>query len=404
MHVFLRGDTGNGRLVHAHRFGDVMQDQRLHRLVPVVEEAALVLDDLRGDLHQGFVTALQALDEPAGFLQLVAHEGVVGAGVGAADEACVLWVDPQARDRFLVQLHQPAFAVLAHDDIRDDVFRFARLDLRARARVEALHQFDDLAQFVFLDLHAAHQLAVVAAAQQVDEVSDQALGLGHPGRAGWQLTQLQQQAFPQVAGAHAGGFELLDTVQDRFDLVELDVQLRVEAGADFLEGVLQVTLAIDAVDQGDGDQAIGIRHRCQVQLPQQMALQALAGRGAGGEVPLVVIVAWQAAGAGLVDVFPGGIDRKLVGDSLVPLAVFQVVGADGGFLETVVLSFGSRLVLGVVRHRVAVVEVFAVFLTFEHRVRLQRFLDFLLEVQGGELEQADGLLQLRSHRQLLAHF
>ena len=220
------------------------------------------------------------------------------------------------------------------------------------------------------------------------------------------MAQLQQQAFAQGAGADAGGFELLDAVQHRLDLVQLDVEFRVEACADFLEGVLQVALAVDAVDQGDGDQAVGVGHRRQVELPQQVTLQALADRGAGGEVPLVVIIARQATGAGLVDVLPGGVDRQFVGDALGPFAVFEVFrGAAGtGFLEAVVLDFGGRLVLGVVRHRVAVVEVLAVFLTFEHRIGLQRFLDFLLEVQGGELKQTDGLLQLRGHRQLLAHF
>ncbi|MNG87457.1 hypothetical protein D3C79_462650 [compost metagenome] len=267
-----------------------------------------------------------------------------------------------------------------------------------------MYQLDDLAQLVFLDFHAPHQLAVVAAAEQVDEIGDQALGFGHPRGCSGQLAQLQQQAFAQIAGADASRLELLDAVQYGFDLVQLDIQLRVEPCADFFECVFQVALAVDAVDQGHGNQAVGVGHRRQVQLPQQVALQAFAGRCARGEVPFVIIVARQAAGAGLVDVFPGRIDGELVGDALAPLTVFQVVGADGAFLETVVLNFGGRLVLGVVGHRVAVVEVFAVFLTFEHRVRLQRFLDFLLEVQGGELEQADGLLQLRCHRQLLAHF
>ncbi|MNZ73153.1 hypothetical protein D3C78_915580 [compost metagenome] len=173
--------------MHAHGFGDVMQYQGFHCLVAVVQETALMLDDLCGDFHQCFIAALQALDEPACFLQLVAHEGVVGAGVGPADEAGILRVDPQTRDRFLVQFDQPAIAVLAHDDIGHHVFRLTGLDLRSRARVEALNQLDDLAQLVFLELHAAHQLAVVAPAEQVDEVGDQALGLGHPWCAGRKL-------------------------------------------------------------------------------------------------------------------------------------------------------------------------------------------------------------------------
>ncbi|MNI39846.1 hypothetical protein D3C85_1184320 [compost metagenome] len=184
MHEFLCGHPGNGRFVHADRFSDVVQNQRLHGFVAVLQKTALMLDDLGSYFHQGFVAALQALDEPAGFLQLIAHEGVVGAGVGATDETGVLGVDAQARYRFLIQLDQPALVVLAHDDVRDNVFGFSGFDLRARARIEALHQFDDLAQLVFLELHAAHQLAVVATAEQVDVIADQTFRFRQPRRLG----------------------------------------------------------------------------------------------------------------------------------------------------------------------------------------------------------------------------
>ncbi|MNI85260.1 hypothetical protein D3C73_1422360 [compost metagenome] len=98
-------------------------------------------------------------------------------------------------------------------------------------------------------------------------------------------------------------------MQHGFDFVELDIQLRVEGLADLFEGFVEVALVVDAIDQGDRDQPVGVGHRRQVQLPEQVALQAFAGRGAGGEIPLVIVVAGQAAGAGLVDVFPGRIDR-----------------------------------------------------------------------------------------------
>ncbi|MNZ73152.1 hypothetical protein D3C78_915570 [compost metagenome] len=88
---------------------------------------------------------------------------------------------------------------------------------------------------------------------------------------------MQQQALAQVACADACRLELLDTVQHRFYFVQLDIQLRVETGADLFDRVFQITLAVDAVDKGDCDQAVGIGHRCQVQLPQQVALQAFAG-------------------------------------------------------------------------------------------------------------------------------
>ncbi|MCY1430656.1 hypothetical protein D9M71_466070 [compost metagenome] len=214
---------------------------------------------------------------------------------------------------------------------------------------------------------------------------------------------MQEQAFAQVARAHAGGFELLDAAQDDFDLVHLHAQFRIDGREDVLQGLRQVAVVIDAVDDAEGDQPVGIGHRRQVQLPLQVALQALAGRGAGGEVPLVIVAAGQAAGAGLVDVFPGGVHRQLVGDAFAPLFLVEAVdGRGGGFLEAGVLG-GGVAVFGAVGKGVAAVEVLAVLLALEHRVGFQRFLNLLLQIQGGKLEQSDGLLQLRSHRQLLTH-
>ena len=346
---------------------------------------------------------MQAFDKPACFLQLVAHKGVVGAGIGSAYETGVLRVHPQARYGLLVKLDQPALVVLAHDHVRYDVFGFAGFDLRTRAWVEALYQFNDLAQFVLFELHAAHQLAVVACAQQVDVVGDQALGLAQPGGLGRQLAQLQEQAFTQVARANASRFELLDAMQDGFDFIEFNVQFRIKGFEDFFEGFVQVALVVDAVDQGYADQTVGVGHRSQVQLPQQVALQAFTGRGAGGEVPLVIVVAWQAAGAGLVDVFPGSVHGQFVGNALTPVTVFQIIYGLGSFLVGGLLNVGIGLLLNVVGKGVCIVEVVAFFLALEHGVGLQGFLDFLLQIEGRQLEQADGLLQLRCHCQLLAH-
>ncbi len=107
-------------------------------------------------------------------------------------------------------------------------------------------------------------------------------------------------------------------------------------------------------------------------------------------------LAGRLLGAGLVDVFPGGIHRQLAGNPLAPLVGF--VEAVGGALAVVgaaVVSAeaGARLVF---RQRVIAVEVVAVFLAFEHRVGVEGFLDFLLQVEGRQLQQANGLLQLRS--------
>lgn len=49
------------------------------------------------------------------------------------------------------------------------------------------------------------------------------------------------------------------------------------------------------------------------------------------------------------------------------------------------------------------VVVLGVLLTFQHGIGVEGLLDFLLQIQGRQLKQTDGLLQLRGHRQLLPH-
>ena len=82
------------------------------------------------------------------------------------------------------------------------------------------------------------------------------------------MTQLQEQAFAQVAGADAGGLELLDAMQYGLDFIQLDIQLGVEGFEHFFEAFFQVALGVDAVDQGDCNQAIGIGHWRQIELPE----------------------------------------------------------------------------------------------------------------------------------------
>src|SRR5262249_43414112 len=48
VHVFVRGDTADGRFVHPDRVGDVTQDHRLEKADSFFEEVALLLDDALG--------------------------------------------------------------------------------------------------------------------------------------------------------------------------------------------------------------------------------------------------------------------------------------------------------------------------------------------------------------------
>ena len=154
------------------------------------------------------------------------------------------------------------------------------------------------------------------------------------------------------------------------------------------EGLVEIALGIDAIDQSGRDETVGVAHRGEVELPEQMALQAFPGGGAGGEVPFVVVVAGQAAGAGLVDIFPGGVYRQLVGDALAPVAFLEVFDRVDGFFEVIVrlallVLTAFRLPFDRLGHRVGVVEVVPVFFALEHRVGIQCFLNLLLEIERG---------------------
>jgi len=165
-------------------------------------------------------------------------------------------------------------------------------------------------------------------------------------------------------------------------------------------------VVVDRVDDRLADELVHIAQGAHLQLPQQVLVQALAAGIAEVEAALLAAVA--AGGAGLdvvVDVVPGAVDRQLVGDVLLavhlPFAIDlgRRLGRLGSLTRValprlaLVLPFASGLV-GVL--------FLALFGRLEHDVRLQRLLDLGLQLERGELQQADRLLQLRRHRQMLA--
>ena len=80
VHVFLGGDARDGGLVQLQLFGNVTQHHGLHRHRAVLKEGGLLVNNGTRHPQQGVVAAVQAFDEPAGFLQVVFHAGVVAAG------------------------------------------------------------------------------------------------------------------------------------------------------------------------------------------------------------------------------------------------------------------------------------------------------------------------------------
>ena len=224
-------------------------------------------------------------------------------------------------------------------------------------------------------------------------------GLFEPGRITSELVQLQLQAFLQIPGKNTHGFELLECVEYRHHLVTFDVELGWEQFLEFFEATVQATVAVGSIDECQSNNLIFLGQTGEIQLPEEVILERLAATVAVVEVHVVAIAA-DARGAGRENVLPLRVHRQVVGH--------------GGFE----IRFGGgcrhfRTALGVVEGafrcsvagglavRFVLFPLVALFVYLQHRVFLQCLLDFLLEVEGAQLQQTNRLLQLRRHGQLL---
>ncbi len=123
VHVLVGRDAGDGRFVHLHGFGHVLENHRLHVFVAVLEERGLTLHDAAGHLEERLVADLQAADQPARFLQLSPEHGVIG---GTADEARITLIHANARQAGGIDVDHPASLGPAHEHIGHDVLGEAR--------------------------------------------------------------------------------------------------------------------------------------------------------------------------------------------------------------------------------------------------------------------------------------
>ncbi len=153
----------------------------------MVEKATLTLDDGARDLQQRVAAILQRLDQMARLLQMRAHGCVVGAVVGAPDQAGVLVVDAHARHGVLIQIDTPRAIFLRHDHIGNDVLTGRRSNGLTRARMQQLDDAHDLLQLFTLHAQQAHQLREVAVSEHGEMLLEQFGSFGQPGRVFGQL-------------------------------------------------------------------------------------------------------------------------------------------------------------------------------------------------------------------------
>ena len=166
-----------------------------------------------------------------------------------------------------------------------------------------------------------------------------------------------------------------------------------------------------------GGDPVPIRQRRQVQLPEQVIEEGVLDTVA----LLEAVVLFRGSGGcgwrGLVDVVPGDVDGQVFGNLLEGSRRLGGLGFESGILRVVGVvaivarrrerflvqdllarAVGERILRGVGSQLVV-----GFFDQVQHGIGLDGLADLRLEFQGGELHQPDRLLQLRRHRQLLAH-
>src|SRR5205807_4828115 len=241
--------------VEPERLRNLAQHQRPHRDFAVLEEMALLVDDRLRYAQDGVEALLHVLDQPARLLQMRGDGGAASAR--SCRELGVQAVDAQARHGVWIEARTPDAALLAHDDVGNHV---ARLHLGvggARARIERLDQALRRAQRLLAGAGDVLEARVIAARQQLQmffhDVERQA-----PRRLIGQDAQLQRQALPGGARAHAGGLQVLQVPEREAVLFEIGFGLGGQQLRDFLERLGQIAVFVERVDQQLDEYAVAI--------------------------------------------------------------------------------------------------------------------------------------------------
>ena len=375
-------DAGDGGDVETGALGNVLQDHRLQGgFVPVDEIVVLVLDDGPHRALQGVLALAEGLNEPLRGGNLLAHEGggvFLGAvrgvlavlhdlGVAAIDAELGDGEARHGQDQFTVLVVQP--------EVGDDLLGLvgvAVIDLAAGGRIELLDLVQDGLELVRVQVEAVHQFRELAALELIEPVAEDPDGIGD-GRRLLLVLQLDEEAFAEVAGAHAGGLELLDDLEHRLHLFRVGGNARAEGevvhqGFDVAAEVAVVIQAAD--DKGShGPLVIG-------QVPvAQLFLEALREALLDGKCIVLGALVLAPIVHGTV-VVRGGI---------VVVRVGVVVLLEGAAAVLAVLHLGDGHVTGLVRIATGSGGV------VDDRIVIQDLTDMLLQGLHRHLDQLDGL-------------
>ena len=209
-----------------------------------------------------------------------------------------------------------------------------------------------------------------------------------PGRFRVELRELQADAFRRRARTDPGGVERLHEGEDLLDVLLAHRQVGAQAARDVGDRFGEVAVVVQRVNDRLADPHLARIELAHLELPDQVLVQVAFAFVAELEGAVVVVLR-AAVARGRRGFRP----RVLhLDDDLVRFLALAVIVVAAAF--ALALAFRRRLVEG------TQVELL-VLLGLEHDVRLEGFLNLGLELEHGQLQQPDGLLELRRHRQLL---
>jgi hypothetical protein len=211
-----------------------------------------------------------------------------------------------------------------------------------------------------------------------------------------QLPQLQLDAFTDRTRAYTCRIHRLHVRQHALDLGGRCDDLRLQIARDLIERFNDVAVVVDGIDDCGAHAHVALRQARHLQLPGQMLLQRFAA--GGGKILRVVLArprCFRRAG-----------DRRvapvlLFGEIEIGFALGALAVAAGGSLGGLRGRRGGFELRG---FELGGFQARGLILGLEHHVALERLADLCLEFEDRQLQQADGLLQLRGHRELLAKF
>ena len=350
------------------------------------EETILLTNNLGGDFQYGPRPLVQALQEPVRLGKAVRDKDLLGVGPGAGGHPGeIAAVDQQPRQGIAVQLHVPQAArPLPDDDVRSDGCRRLTAERGPGPGRQSPDLRDHLAKVLVIDAADTPQSRHVAPGKKVQVIHERRHGRVKP----VPLDQLQPEAFGDIPGEDSRGLETLQDAQDRFE--EGRVTTQALGGLD--EIAPQVPALIHRVDQDPGCRKTGAVEAADGELGEQVVAQGRGPRQALGEIA----VGLKAATAGAAPV--NGPARVLASGHV---AGRPLPGGGLGLMADVEPGFGPRFgnpIGGEGRLRARIgrhgLNIGIAVLARQEGVPLELGLDKGVELEAGQLQKLDGLLQL----------